>query len=658
MTRQTINHRRHGLAVVAAGLAAALMPVQPIMPSVWAEENLVIADGPRAGEKWSRDLGLHIVEPIDSLAPDSDTNDVAVMKSAQTGFTVAIQALAGHTIDRDPCNQMIMQPTTSTLGKFVRNKFQPTINQTEVLARKVAPALSRSGEGSTTTSKQYPGGSLSLVIANSSAELQSETIKKQWCDEVDEYPQDLESQGHPTEIAFHRMTSFMATGDWKRLKISTPTVKGESHIEREFLAGDQRRWHVKCRSCGERFVLAFDRRNFHFEDKAPHNAYYSAPCCGEIYEGHDKIALYRTGKWIPTAVSATGKRSYHFDAMSAPLVPWDYVASEYVKAQQSPGGMKAFHNKVLGLPYVVSGDAPDHERLMERRAPDLRRGVIPPRGVVLVAAADVQGNGIYYVVRAFAPDGQNWPVDADFIAGATTDPRAGAFADLREIMLKSWPDSYGGTRRIDMGGVDCGFRTHVVYSFCRDLSGHNIVPIKGDEGWNKTAFGVGVPVDINFNNQRIRKGTVRHAVGTWPLKGEFFADLSLKGMAAGADRDPDRYVHFAGWQDEVYFTQITGEYLATETYRGRQKRFWKEVPGKENHFLDCEIYLRAIHWWLTDRLTEADWRQLCGDRNTPIEVMAPDMFAPEPIRVAAADRPAAQSPQQRNPRGRGWFSKG
>jgi phage terminase large subunit GpA-like protein len=85
---------------------------------------------------------------------------------------------------------MIVQPTSGALSDFNRDKLALAIEKTPALKRKVKPQTSRAGDGSTTTSKVYPGGSLTLAIASSAADLRSKTIKVALLDEVDEYPDD------------------------------------------------------------------------------------------------------------------------------------------------------------------------------------------------------------------------------------------------------------------------------------------------------------------------------------------------------------------------------------------------------------------------------------------------------------------------------------
>lgn len=625
-----IAHSRSARTVVGSLLAAQVAPPDRVAPSEWARKNLILPDGPRANELWDQSQGLHIIEIVDALGPDSPDNEISVMKSAQTGFTTALIIVGGHSIDTDPCRMMIVQPTSGALSDFNKEKLQPAIEQTKVLNAKVRGTTSRSSEGSTATSKQFAGGSLSLALASSAADLRSKTIKKALLDEIDQYPDDLDGQGDPLDMVEARQISFLNSGDWKRLLISTPRIKGASKIEKKYLAGDQRRWHVKCPGCGDRFVFEFDSKYFKFSDSFPFNAHYIAPCCGTVVEGHEKNAIYRTGEWIATDPGPGKSRSYHFDALSSPLVPWDEIARKFVEADGDPQKLKAFWNLYLGLPYEIRGDAPDHVRLMERRDPELVRRHIPPLGLILVGAADVQMRGIYFEIKAYGPDRQSWVVDAGILEGDTDDPHAGAFLKLQEVYERSYPDAFGGHRRVDAFGIDSGFRSHIVYTFVRGKMG--MFALKGLDGWSRPALGTGTPVDIDFNNKRIRNGALVWGVGTWSLKGAFYDDLRKEGRAAGQDKDPPGYRHFGTWLDEVYFRQITSEYLGNENFKGRVRRVWKVRIGEENHFLDCAIYNDALADYLgVSRLTPEEWASLASDRAAPEVVKNPDLFSPAPI---------------------------
>jgi phage terminase large subunit GpA-like protein len=644
--------------IIARTLAEILEPAEPITPSQWAKENLIVPDGINLGGRWDPLLTPYVIEPLDKLGSDDPTNKIVVRKSAQTGFTTLGIAWVGWSIDRDPCRMAVVQPTDKALSDFLNEKLNLAIANTPALKAKVAAQKSRSGQGSTTYTKRYPGGSLSCLIATSSADLRSKTIKKVFKDEVSEYPHDLENQGSPHAMIEARYLSFLAQGDWKELNISTPTVAGDCYVSAEFEKGDQRYWNVPCPGCGEFFVFSFDRKWFKFNDTYPHAAYYVSPCCGTVIEHSQKNWLVRQGKWIATAPGPGKFPSYHFDTMSSPFVPWDDLVRQFVALDGSETAEKGFTTLKLGRPYEIKTDTPDHTRLMERRE-DLKRGHIPPKALMLVASADVQMRGIYVEVLALAPDRQSWVVDALYLDGDTADPERGAFEKLTQVFERTYPDAYGNRRKVDAFGVDSGYRSNVVYTWCRS---RGAMALKGEDGWSRPALGTPTLQDIDFGGRKIKKGAQLWKVGTWPLKSNFYSDLRKEGLKAGKEIDPAGYCHFGTWLDEEYFKQITSEYVADAEHRGRKRKIWKIKFKAENHFLDARTYNMALAEFLgLSRMTSDDWASLAKKYGVPAEAQNVDLLSPEPILAAAAARDAqpekAPEPEQKQetPAESGWF---
>lgn len=626
-----ISLKRSALAVIAATLAAAIMPPERLDAVEYAR-TIVVPDGPRALDTWDDSLTPHIREPLLMTMVESGHNEIAVRKSAQTGFTTLMLCSAAYSIAQDPCRMMIVQPTTNALAEFNREKLSVMLQQTEGLRKLVRDQTSRSGEGSTALAKRFPGGSLKLAIANSAADLRSSTIRKAFLDEIDEYPDDLDGQGDPFAMIEARQESFLTSGDWLRTYVSTPTVKGSSKIDDKFMAGDQRYWNMPCPGCESHFKFVFDRKYFRFNDEFPYDPYYATPCCGTIIQSHEKVSLYRKGKWIPEASRPGAYPSYHFDALTSPFVPWEKIAERFIGCDGDPQKLKAFFNLTLGLAFDMKGDAPDHVRLMERRVKDLKRGRIPAGGIVFVGTADVQMKGIWYLFKAYGPDRQSWRVDAGYIEGDTDDPHAGAFLKLEELRQKQWPDAFGKGRQVDVFGIDSGYRSHVVYTWARGKAG--VFCLKGLDGWSRPPMGQPSPQDINWNGKRIRNGIMLWGVGTWSLKGAFYSNLRKEGRAAGQDIDPPGYCHFGDWMDEEYFKQITSEYLGNEKIKGRSRQKWIPRVGYENHLLDCEVYGDALGDYLgVSRMTPEEWRQLMSLRGVPDGVVNADLFAPAPIAI-------------------------
>jgi phage terminase large subunit GpA-like protein len=644
------------LSLVALGLAAVLEPQPPIAPSAWAAEHLVLPDGEFAGQKIDLSRTPHIVEPIDMLGPDSPANEVGVMKSVQSAFTTMLLAVIGHRIDREPCDMLVVQPTDSALNAFNSTKLNRMLEATEVLGGKPAaggartggrihPQTSRSGAGSTTYEKKYPGGALNLALASSPADLRLKTVKVALCDEIDEYDDDLAGQGDPLKLIAGRQEMFLSIGTWKRAYVSTPTIKGVSKIEKIYEAGDKRRWHVECSHCRERFVFEwhdpFDpaTRGLKFNKTYPYQAHYVTPCCGSIIEGWQKEAVYRSGRWVPTAPGPGKYPSYHFDALASPFVPWDAIAKEFVEAGDDPAKLKPFYNLKLGLPYDVAGDAPDHDLLFQRRE-DYGAGFIPAGALLLTAGADVQMRGIYVEVVAWAPDQQSWTVFADYLGGETTDVDAGAFAELTKLYLREWPDAFGNQHRIDEFLIDSGYRTDIVYEWTRRHPGTKAT--KGVDGWGRVPLGTATDQDVDYRGRKMRGGAKVRLMGTWPLKSKFYTYAALMPIVRGsALLYPPGYCHFGRFLDENYFRQITSEYLQDEVFRGRVRKVWKIRTSRDNHFLDCRIgNLAGAHAYFTS-FTADDWANRAKERGIPADLQTPDLFTPRAFHSSASPETSA-----------------
>lgn len=622
------------LPLIAGMFAAAFATQVPIAPSVWANQHFVLPDGEQKGKLIDLSRTPHLIEVVDAMGPDATDNELAVMKSAQSGFTTALQIAICHSIDRDPCDMMVVQPTDSALSDFNSQKLGRTIELSPLMRQKVAPQTARSGAASTTYEKKFsPDCALFLALASSTADLRSKTIKKAFCDEIDEYPADLNDQGDPLDMIAARQISFLSSASWKRAYFSTPTVKGASAIEKKFEGGDQRRWTMTCPHCKDDNLVFEWGKNFEHAKTYPYRASYIPQCCGVPIEGWQKTSVYLTGRWVPAVLGEGRYRSYHFDALVSPLVPWDEIAKAYAEAGDSPTKLKTFWNLTLGLPFELKGDAPDHVRLLER-VEDYPQGKIPARGLLLACGADVQHSGIWFEVVAYASNSESWSVHHEFLEGETTDHKSGAFVKLAKVYDQTFADAFGGTRLIDAMAIDAGDggRSNQVYSFCRGRA--RAFAIKGVSGWTAPAIGTPTQVDIKQNGRKIRRGATLWPVGTWSLKATYYSNLLKDGRKSGAEQDPDGYCHHHSGCDERFFRQQTAEYLKTTVVRGRTMKVWHETGP--NHLLDCRIYAMAMAEYLgLSRMTQDQWQTLMTERGVPTVLSEPDLIAPEPVKIAA-----------------------
>lgn len=635
------------VALIGDTLARLLRPPEPLPLSRWLERNLVLVDGPQAGDLWSAEGAPYLPEIADCLGEDHPCNLVTIRKSQQTGASILALGWALYVAEREPANMLYAVPGIDALRDINSGKLQPLIDAWQKLTGRqvIAPVLSRSGAGSTTYEKAFPGGRLWLANANTVMDLSSKTVKKGVKDEVSKW-QDIPGFGDPETLFFGRFTAFRRTKSYKILEVSTPEIdtgdelgeaEGHCRIDRSFRRSDQRFWHITCPECSTAFHhvdagLQVDRAH-------PHRSVYACHGCGHLISEAERVLAVRAGRWVPMAEGPDRHPGFHLDAFISLMMSYEAIAEDRIKAEKSEKARKDYHNLVLGLPYRYRGDAPDHVRLMERREEGLARGHVPPRGLILVATADVQMRGIWLKITAFASNRESWVVDALYLEGETDSPDAPVFEQLRKQTLeRRFPDAFGGTRTIDALGVDAGYRSHIVYAWVRqnqrlhpDTGRNMVLALKGLDGWGRPALGLPGLVDIHLDGTRVKQGCQLWPVGTWPLKGQFYSDLRKQGLRSGAGADPDGYIHHPIWLDESYFRQITAEHLEDIVVRGR-KTGQRWAKGGDNHFLDCAVYALALadHLGLSNMTTD-EWAMLAKRRGQPS--LVEDLFT-------AASQPA------------------
>src|SRR5262245_48568253 len=235
------------LEVRETGRREAWIPPPSLTVSEWADEHRMLSSEASAEPgQWRTSRVPYMRAIMDALSPLDPTERVVVMKGAQLGGTEAILNALGYLIHLAPGPALLVQPTVEVAQRFSKQRLTPMIDAMPALRDRVHEARSRDS-GNTILVKQFPGGLVIITGANSAAGLRSMPIRYLECDEVDEYPGDVEGQGDPISLAEKRTSTF---ANRKVLLVSTPTIKGLSRIESEFLITDQRRYFVPCPHCG------------------------------------------------------------------------------------------------------------------------------------------------------------------------------------------------------------------------------------------------------------------------------------------------------------------------------------------------------------------------------------------------------------------------
>jgi phage terminase large subunit GpA-like protein len=249
--------------------------------------------------------------------------------------------------------------------------------------------------------------------------------------------------------------------------VSTPTIRGLSRIEREYEASDQRRFFVPCPHCGHAQWLKFDR--LRWQKGKPETAEYHCEGCERPIAEHHKTAMLEGGEWRATATAADPTTvGYHLSALYSPIgwLSWERIVRAWDAAQGSDEAIKAFRNTILGETWVETGEAPDWQRLADRRE-TWPAGTVPAGGLFLTAGADVQKDRIEVDVWAWGRGSTSWLIDHRVLEGGPGDPVC--WQRLTDLLGRTWAHASGQHMTLARLGVDTGFETSAVYAWSRQV---------------------------------------------------------------------------------------------------------------------------------------------------------------------------------------------
>ena len=574
------------------GTEDALRPPPNLSLSRWADEHFYLsAESAAEPGRWHT---LPYQRGVMDAITDPAVRQVSWMKSARIGYTKCINALIGYHMDQDPCSILVVQPTVEDAEGYSKEEIAPMLRDCPKLAALVDGGHDLVGKPvgkPTILSKAFPGGVLSIVGANSGRGFRRVSRRVVIFDEVDGYPASAGSEGDQIKLGMKRAEYF-----WNRKIVagSTPLVAGISRIEALFEQGDRRRYYVPCPQCGHMDFLAF-RQHLSEEDGArrghwmqwpegkPREACFVCSANGCIIEHEHKPEMLERGEWRGE-VEFDGHASFHLWAAYSlsPNATWGQLAEEFLEAKR--GGMetlKTYVNTVLGETWRERGEAPNYERLYQRRE-QYQIGSVPAGVRFLTAGVDVQKDRFVYEVVGWSETKESWSVDAGVLPGDTSAEESWLALDgLLGRAYRSEEKHFV----IAMMAVDSGYNTNQVYGWCRRHPMTRVIATKGMDS-ERALVGTPSAVDVTVRGKRLQRGYKVWPVGPGVAKGELYGWLRLPAAGPG-------YCHFPEYGEE-YFKQLTAEHLvAAKDAKGFTRLQWQLIPNRENHQLDCRVLARV-----------------------------------------------------------------
>ena len=583
---------------------AAFKPPKKLTLSEWADEYAYLsAESSAEGGRWHT---LPYQKAMMDAITDPKIEQVTVMKSARVGYSKILNHIIAYHIHQDPCGIMVVQPTIEDAAGYSKEEIAPMIRDTKVLTNLVSDAKTRDSNN-TILQKQFPGGVLSLVGANSARGFRRVSRRIVLFDETDGYPASAGTEGDQIKLGIARTQYF-----WNRKIVagSTQTIKDFSRIERLFDQSDQRRYYVPCCHCGHMQYLRW--ANMRWQDNDPLTASYACEECGALIPHSKKRWMVERGEWRATQPGNGRHAGFHIWAAYSysPNAEWSNLVEEFLLSKNDPEQLKTWINTTLGEcwedEYASKVGA---DGLMERAAVEKYEKGVPPKEVLMLSlGCDVQDDRLSMSVWGLGRNEEMYLVDRKVIYGSPA--RADLWKQMDEVLMDKYKNEDGVELKIESAAIDTGGHfTQEVYQYVRERSHLGLIGIKGMGQKGKPPIGKPTKVDINFSGKSLRKGVQLFPVGVDTIK------TTLHNRLKDAELG-DGYIHFYPTITTDYFQELTAERQVLRYKHGYQERIWVKKSNARNEALDEMVYAYAAFCRFKQRYDRRTiWDQLEKKRN-------------------------------------------
>ena len=559
----------------------AFKPPKKLSLSQWADNFAYLsAESSAEGGRWRT---LPYQKGIMDAITDPNVEQVTVMKSARVGYSKILNHIIGYHIHQDPCPIMVVQPTIDDATGYSKEEVSPMLRDTRCLHGLVSDPKSKDGSN-TLLQKNFPGGTLSLVGANSARGFRRVSRRIVLFDEVDGYPLSAGTEGDQIKLGIRRTEYY-----WNRKIVagSTPTIKDFSRIERLFLQTNQQRYYVPCPECGHMQYLKWS--NMKWRDNDPDTVAYGCESCGCLIPHSKKRWMIERGEWRATAPGNPKHVGFHIWAAYSysPNASWSNLVEEFLQSKDDPEQLKTWINTILGDVWEDQyASKVGADGLMERASLETYQQGIPPSPVLsLCLGCDVQDDRLSMSLWGIGRNEEMFLVDRKVIYGSPA--RADLWKQMDEVLLDEYTNADGQKMKIDSAAIDTGGHfTQEVYQYVRERSHLGLIGIKGMGQKGKPPLGKPSKVDINFSGKALKRGVQLFPVGVDVIKSTLHNRLR--------DAEPgEGYIHFYPTITHDYFEELTAERQVLRYKHGYQERVWVKKSDARNEALDEMVYAYA-----------------------------------------------------------------
>ena len=548
---------------------------------------------------------------------DDDIELLVWMKSTRVGYTKLVNFSVAYHIAEDPCSQLIFQPNDGKANEWSKKELKPMLRDMPYVGDRII----KTREENNLNYKAYPGGFVESRGGKSANNYASATVKKVYLDEYSRYPDDVDGEGDPYELASKRIESF-----WNGSVFigSTPTIKYHDKTEAKFNETDMRYRYVPCPHCNHYQTIDFKNIVWTKEDREgvevhlTHTAKLKCINCEGLIDHKSKKQMDLKGQWRQTKAfyccdnwqnprdneqwnndgealcvhcnttaeynrNGRKKRGYHIWAGYSfqPNTTWIKIAETFVNAIGNVEKMKSFKNTWLGETW--------EEKSVKLESNDLLGKIeeydyVPNDSKIVLMTVDTQNDRLEYLIKAWSDNETSHNIKAGKIMGDPINNHV--WDELFKISRTKLQKENGKEvvifwTFIDMGGQ----RTDEVKKFVKKYSAmkaQGFHMLKGDSKEQKENDAR--PISL------LKKSSVDNSVIMW-VSTTKAKDIVFERLAL--TQYDDGFIHHNKTFETEWFEQLTGE---KKIFKKNKRGFIEQTYVKtrdRNEALDLEVYQLA-----------------------------------------------------------------
>lgn len=587
------THEGSSLRDMGAHFARHFRPVDRMDVNEWADKHRELSKvANKRGGKWKS--RCYQREPQSEMT-NKEVRSVCIVGAAQTfGKSELILNFTGRQIHLNPGPMMIVQPTDGLARRFSRKRLQPMLNDTAPLREIVAIQKSRNATN-TVSAKEFPGGEVRTVGADTPTALCSDPERDVLIDEVDRCQKACGREGDVVTLAEARQEDFgedafslftsTPSGIRPRIKsgeLEKEQPEGVSKILILFAESDQRYWFCPCQKCGKHQTLKWSQ--VVWPKDRPELARYICEFkeCLHPHTDEERVRMVEAGEWRATA-PFNGRRGYFLNGIASLSKPQrgcvsklHQMARDFLRAsRRGLEALRAWTNTFLCECFgEEAAESVEGDKLFTRR--EAFGKMLPKDVAIITAGGDVHPDRIELQVIGWGSGEESWVLEYQVFLGDPTKPEV--WAEVDAALLKRYDHPLGVTLGIERAAFDTGNCTDHVYEFVRPRQLRGVHAVKGIKGF-------GMPVMNLPKKSGVRK------VRVW-LVAKNTALRTITARLASAERGAG-YVHFRNDAEPQfgrdYFAQLSANQIVRVKRAGVE---WDDFePGKRrDEAMDTFVY--------------------------------------------------------------------